>query len=243
MLIISLTQDDKEKEVTIPTDWEDMTVEYYCGIYKIIDNHRKKAELRDKARGEKNEKNKENQENFFDITKDLELKHLKRSDVLRMNKELFQYLTKVSDEEMEYIDLEQAYNVLGAVDVLREEYKPKGTDSFIFEEEEYFFPSEYLKRNTFGDYIESTQLDMYIDSMTHGRLDALPEQMAILCRRIDEEYDDDKIEEKAEKFKKLTMDVIWEFSFFLTARCRKLTNLLQTYSEEREAVEALYEEK
>jgi hypothetical protein len=88
-----------------------------------------------------------------------------------------------------------------------------------------------LQKNTYGDFIESTQLEMYIENMKNGRFDILPEQMAILCRKIDEEYDDDVIPKKAEKFKKLTMDIIWEFSFFLTMQNNILLKLSQSYSQ------------
>ena len=65
--------------------------------------------------------------------------------------------------------------------------------------------------------------------MKHGRFDVLPEQMAILCRRPDEEYDDDVIPSKTEKFKELTMDIVWEFSFFLTMQSVKLTRTFQMF--------------
>ena len=76
------------------------------------------------------------------------------------------------------------------------------------------FPKEFLRRNTFGDYIESTHLESTIEIMKHGRFDVLPEQMAILCRRADEEYDDDAIPAKTEKFKELTMDSCGSSVFF-----------------------------
>ena len=65
--------------------------------------------------------------------------------------------------------------------------------------------------------------------MKHGRFDVLPEQMAILCRRVDEEYDDDVIASKTEKFKQLKMDIVWEFSFFLTMQSVKLTRTFQMF--------------
>ena len=65
--------------------------------------------------------------------------------------------------------------------------------------------------------------------MKHGKFDVLPEQMAILCRKASEEYDDDAIPAKADKFKKLSMDIVWEFSFFLTMQSVKLTRTFQTY--------------
>ena len=112
---------------------------------------------------------------------------------------------------------------------LLQEYKPQGIDRFEFEGETYFFPKEFLKRNTFGDYIESTHLESTIQIMKHGRFDVLPEQMAILCRKTGEEYDDDKIPQKSDKFKELTMDIVWEFSFFLTMQSVKLTRTFQTF--------------
>ena len=90
-----------------------------------------------------------------------------------------------------------------------------------------------LKKNTYGDFIESTQLDMTIDSMKNGRYDILPEQMAILCRRIGEEYDEDLIAEKAEKFKNLKMDSVMEFAFFLTNQSIKLQRAFNTSLEKK----------
>ena len=128
--------------------------------------------------------------------------------------------------------------VLIAMDIITEEYEPKGIDWFDFEEERYFFPKEYMKKNTFGDYIESTQLDMYIESMKHGRFDVLPEQMAILCRRYDEEYDEDKIEAKAEAIQEIKNGYRLGVRFFFEQRTiGGWLNILQMYSEERKQVE------
>ena len=91
-----------------------------------------------------------------------------------------------------------------------------------------------MKNNTFGDYIESTQLDMTIESMKNGRYDVLPEQMAILCRREGESYDEDLIPEKTERFKKLKMDTIYEFAFFLTNQSLILNRNLSMYSGKKE---------
>mgnify|MGYP003648192011 CR=1 FL=1 len=141
------------------------------------------------------------------------------------------YMTGLDKEDMNNVSLDSVTEVISVLDVLMEDYKPKGLTSFDYDNQTYYFPSEFLKQNTYGDYIESTQLDMYIDSMKHGRFDVLPEQMAILCRRLDEKYDDDIIPEKTENFKNLKMDIVWEFSFFLTQQNTKLAKLLSMYSE------------
>ena len=67
--------------------------------------------------------------------------------------------------------------------------------------------------------------------------------MAILCRKIDEEYDDDIISSKSDKFKQLTMDIVWEFSFFLTMQSVKLTRTFQMFlGKEGEELEQAKEE-
>jgi uncharacterized protein YozE (UPF0346 family) len=130
---------------------------------------------------------------------------------------------------MNRLDVDSVNDAVGTFSSLLEEYKPKGIEKFELDGEEYLFPKEFLRRNTFGDYIESTHLDSTIEIMKHGRFDVLPEQMAILCRRADEEYDDDAIPAKTEKFKELSMDFVWEFSFFLTMQSVKLTRTFQMF--------------
>ena len=146
-----------------------------------------------------------------------------------MNRDIFKYLTDVNDAILNKLDLESVNQAVTTVSELLQEYKPTGIESFEFEGETYFFPKEFLKRNTFGDYIESTQLDATIEMMKHGKFDVLPEQMAILCRTATEEYDDDAIPAKSDRFKKLSMDIVWEFSFFLTMQSVRLTRTFQTY--------------
>ena len=36
MLFVDVIDGDKTKTINIPTDWEDMTLDYWCGIYKIF---------------------------------------------------------------------------------------------------------------------------------------------------------------------------------------------------------------
>lgn len=231
MLIIDVIDGNKTKQVDIPTDWEDITLGYWCGMYTIIKKHSDRAALR------KGEAEEQPEKDESDILKEVTLEYLNDTETVNMNKELFQYVAGISDEDIKYVDMDEATKALIAMDIITKEYEPKGIDWFDFEEDRYFFPKDYMKKNTFGDYIESAQLDMYADAMKHGRFDVLPEQMAILCRRYDEEYDEDKIEAKAERFKKLKMDIVWEFAFFLSRHNRRLLNVLEMYSEEKKLVE------
>jgi len=199
----------KEEKYKIPTQWKDITLEYWCGLYNIIKNYTETAEESE--------------------TEEIVEPKLDEVKVLRMNKEIFKYVTGINDAMLNKLDLESVNSAVSSIGQMMEEYKPKGIDRFEFDGEVYFFPKEFLKQNTFGDYIESTQLDATIQMMKHGKFDVLPEQMAILCRKAGEEYDDDIIPSKSDNFKKLTMDIVWEFSFFLTMQSVKLTRTFQMF--------------
>ena len=196
----------QEKSYQIPTQWEDITLRYWCGLYSIINQYTKRDDKGEVIEAEHSE-----------------------VELLKMNRDIFIYLTGVTHNEMNRLDVDSVNNAVATFSALLEEYKPKGIEKFVLDGEEYLFPKEFLKRNTFGDYIESTHLESTIEIMKHGRFDVLPEQMAILCNRADEEYDDDAIPAKTEKFKELTRDFVWEFSFFLTMQSVKLTRTFQMF--------------
>jgi len=205
----------EEKKYEIPTDWNEITLKWWCGLYNIIKKHTKKEEKEEVPTEEAKEESIEEKQ--------------KEMEILKMNKEIFMYLTDVNINTLNKLDLESVNNAVSTVSELLQTYEPKGIDRFEFEGETYLFPKEFLRRNTFGDYIEATQLDATIEMMKHDKFDVLPEQMAILCRRVDEEYDDDAIIDKTEKFKGLTMDIVWEFGFFLTMQSVKLTRTFQMF--------------
>lgn len=227
-ITISLKSQNVERDVVIPVEWKDITVKYWGELSTIIKTHYEKAS--NLSEQEKNH------ERNIDITENVKLNH---AQILKMNADIFSYITGLTKEEVGLIDVSKVSEVIGCINTLTEEYKPQGINSFDLDGETYYFPSEFFKKETYGDYIESTQLEMYISDMKNGRYDILPEQMAILCRRIDEEYDDDVIAEKADKFRGLTMDVIWEFSFFLIQQSVKLMKLSPTFSEKKQQVQEL----
>ena len=199
----------KEEKYEIPTEWKDISLEYWCGLYGIIKKYTITEEDSEKE-------------------KIIEPK-VDEMNILKMNREVFKYVTGINDNLFNKLDVESVNAAVLTISEMMEEYKPQGIDRFDFEDETYFFPKEFLKQNTFGDYIESTQLDATIEMMKNGKFDVLPEQMAILCRKSGEEFDDDIIPSKSDNFKKLTMDIVWEFSFFLTMQSVKLTRTFQMF--------------
>jgi hypothetical protein len=208
MLILEIN--GKEKE--IPCQWEEMTIDYYCGIYQIINKYKKTEE-------QKEEEKEKNLEKFYFVQE------------TKMYKELFSYMTEIPMEMVDQANMSDVEKVINSLDNIMKKYEPKGIDSFTYDNEIYYFPFEFMKTGTFGDYIEANQLELSTKYLKNGRFDILPEQMAILCKKVDEEVDLDNIDEKAKKFKNLTMDIVWEFSFFLSKRTIKSLSVIQTFSE------------
>ena len=202
-----------KKEYNIPNKWSEMTLEYYCGLYEII----KKYQITE---------DQENSEN--DLTKFF------ISQENKMYEELFVYMTGISKSVMKKVPIDDVMAIIKCLDEIMEEYKPKGIDFFEFDNDIYYFPVDFIKKATFGEYIESQQLEMNTSYLKHGRFDILPEQMAILCKKVDEEIDFENLDEKTEKFKKLTMDIVWEFSFFLNKRTVASLALIKSFSEMEE---------
>lgn len=212
-----LTIKIEDKNYDIPTEWKDMKLNYWCGIYNIINKHIKKDE----------------------DGKQIEESQQTAVDNLRLNRDLFMYLTGISKKKMENLDLDSVTAAISAFYQTLKQYEPKGIDKFELDGVTYNFPSEFLKRNTFGDYIEATHLESTIKMMKNGRYDVLPEQMAILCREDGEKYEEDVIPDKTEKFKNLTMDIVWEFTFFLTLRSVNLAKIFRTFlGKDKKGVEA-----
>ena len=234
-ITINMKSNNIDRDVVIPIEWEDISVKYWGELSTIIKKHYKDAADSGKIEKEKSHELIKAQY-VSDLTDKVELNN---SQTLSMNKDIFSYVTGLTRDEVNLIDINKITQVIECINKLTKEYKPKGLKSFDFNGETYYFPSEFLRKETYGDFIESTQLEMYISDMENGRYDVLPEQMAILCRRIDEEYDEDAIPEKAEKFRELTMDIIWEFSFFLTHQSKKLTKLSLMYLEKQQQVQEL----
>ena len=234
-ITINMKSNNIDRDVVIPIEWEDISVKYWGELSTIIKKHYKDAADSGKIEKEKSHELIKAQY-VSDLTDKVELNN---SQTLSMNKDIFSYVTGLTRDEVNLIDVNKITQVIECINKLTKEYEPKGLKSFDFNGETYYFPSEFLRKETYGDFIESTQLEMYISDMENGRYDVLPEQMAILCRRIDEEYDEDAIPEKAEKFRELTMDIIWEFSFFLTHQSKKLTKLSLMYLEKQQQVQEL----
>jgi len=214
-------------DVEIPTEWKDMTLEWYVDLLQIIKKHTKAAETKEKYLEEAYI----DSEFYEKIIEDTEF-----FNETLLNQDIFSFITGMKKENVKKTKIEEVNKVLEVLNYLTKDYEPKGIDRFELDGDTYYFPQEYLKNNTFGDFIETSQLDKSIEQFKNGRFDVLPQQMAILCRKAGEQYDEDAVDEKTEKFKKLTMDKVFEFAFFLTNQNPKYLTLLNMYLGKKEIV-------
>tara|TARA_R110002012_G_scaffold77863_2_gene198545 strand:- start:713 stop:1330 length:618 start_codon:yes stop_codon:yes gene_type:complete len=146
---------------------------------------------------------------------------------LQMYADLFKLFTGVDDKTLAAIPFDDVTATINSLQGIMKEHEPEGISSFLCEGERYHFPQMRLKGETFGAYIEATQLDLQVNLLKHGKLDVIPEQMAILCRRTGEAFDDEYVQERTEKFKHLTMDILWEYAFFLSRQTANLERATQ----------------
>ena len=162
-ITINIKDKGKDREVVIPVEWKDITVKYWGELASIIKKHYDAA-----SKTQKEDKNKTHEllkeEGLEGVEDLLSNKELNISQTIKMNSDVFAYMTGLSKEDMKLVDIEQVEKVLSAINTLTEEYKPVGKRSFDFEGETYYFPSEFLRKETYGDFIESTQLDMSFGS-------------------------------------------------------------------------------
>jgi hypothetical protein len=201
------------KEKSIPCQWEEMTIDYYCGIYQIIKKYQRTEEQKKEDEGKDLSK-------FFFVQQ------------TKMYKELFCYMTGVSEKDVNKYPVDDVDAVISSLDNIMKDYEPKGIDSFDVDGVKHYFPMNFFSEGTFGEYIEANQLEMGVEYLKNGRFDILPEQMAIMCKAVDEEVDLDNIDDKVAKFRKLTMDIVWEFSFFLNKRTTMCLNAIRMFSEQ-----------
>jgi hypothetical protein len=124
-----VTLDIDGKKYEVPTEWKDITLEYWCGWYDIIKSHEQKHKAKLKE-GEFDEEN--------------PFSKISMVQMLKMNTEIFQYITKIDDNTLQRCDVDSISRAMEFIGKVTEEYKPKAIDGFMFEEEKYFFPKEAM---------------------------------------------------------------------------------------------------
>lgn len=101
----------------------------------------------------------------------------------------------------------------------------------------------FFKDSTFIEGIEFLQLSMLGHKVGSGEFHNIAKQIAIMYRPEGEEYDETKAGERAELFKDLTMDTVWQVAFFFASlknsyMRRTLSSLTQKVKEARQTLKS-----
>lgn len=188
------------KEYEIPHKWEEVKFSKFLDFYNLTKSFKTEEELEAEFEDK-------------DDTKDL----YKSLEVLKSNTKMVSFWTGISDEEVAMCDLDEIAVVLEDLKFLNKNYSPINITKFNFKGEDYFLPSINMKKSTFGEYINAEQLELNNKKLESGRLEVMPEQIAILCKKNGEDFvTDENIEKRAELFRELDMATIWDVAFFLT---------------------------
>lgn len=128
-------------------------------------------------------------------------------------------------------------------------YDPPYKKSFKLNGKEYFLP-ENLK--VYGEEIpmgkekaitfaEASDIEVALRDMAEGAANRLPMFVAIYCREKGEEYDEDKVIQRADDFMDLPMEEVWRVFFCMFKQLGRFQTYTQKYSKglEKELVEKL----
>lgn len=191
-----------ENKVTLPDSWYEVNFKKFKGFSDLVKGFIPRAE-----------ENANKAEELDNALMDLE-----------DNTKILCYWTGLSEENISMIDLDTANELMTHLGFLNETYEPTHIESFELEGEKYYLPKEFMKKSSFGRYIEAEQLDIQSSMLKEGNLGILPRQIAILCKKEGEEekIDDNIIDKRARMFEDLDMATIWDVAFFLTKLEQKL---------------------
>ena len=211
-----------EHEFTVPEEWSEITLEKYAVFIDAVN------ELQKKLKEDDNE-----DIGFYQIV--LEYRE-------HFNK-LFQTFTGIEPSIIDRIKADNIYTTYMYIMNFLKEPEYNKIDSFTFKRKKYYLPKskvDYfgneieMAEASFGEVVEAMQIQEMDKSFQENNFKVLPYQIAMLCRRKGEDYNDQIVKERAEVFKELTMDVVWQVAFFLIKQKQKsLKRLLQSLEEAR----------
>ena len=88
----------QDKNYEVPTDWKEITLRWWCGLYSIISKYDKRDDEGNVIEAE-----------HSDV------------EILRMNRDIFIYLTGVSDREMSQLEVDSVNSAVETVSELFQE--------------------------------------------------------------------------------------------------------------------------
>ena len=193
-----------ENKCSIPNEWNEIDLNTYKDLVRIIYENDFK---------EPNDELREQDKEVVDVERQM--------SNIKLNRKILSYLTKIDESVINKCNILEMNNALKLMTEFlntqaETKYNNKVKFKFDFKGKTYYFPEMKMHGSTFGDYIESAQLEVLAKKSEGGRMSVVAEQMAVLCREENEKYNEEKVLKKTKIFGKLKMDIVWDFLFFLT---------------------------
>lgn len=210
-----------DTKCNIPCEWNEINLKDYSKIYSIIRANPFIEPDESKTLNEAENKS-------------LDLERALHN--MKTNRKVFSCLTNINESIIDNVDAKEMNDTLLLMtnflnsNVEKMVLEDGAKQSFEYKKVKYFYPVAEMKKSTFGDYIEAAQLDMLSEKNEAGRFGVIAEQMAILCRELNEVYDEEKVQKKTKMFENLTMDIVWGFVFFLNRQTNTYKKHIQTSS-------------
>ncbi len=204
-----------EKDIEIPENWAEVPFSKFLEFSNLSRTFKTKEEM-----------DKEYEDD--DETKEYKI----TLDNLRANTKVASFWTGLTEDEISMCDIDSINDLMEDLNFMTQSYTPINITSFKFKGEEYFVPEIGMKKNTFGDYIEAEQVEINNKELEDGKLESLPMQTAILCKKKDEvgkNLSDEVVLERAKLFRLLDMATIWDVGFFLTKHEQRLLSSTLMY--------------
>jgi len=190
------------KNYTLPSGYRDITLGDYIKLHNVIEAH---PELPSKV-------NSSNEHKFLALYKDV-----------------FLHFIPLSEDVFNKIPKDDVANVCNMLNAVLIPPKQEGIQQFEFEGETYYFPKPVYEEETFGAYIESSHLLSVSKELEGKEFAVIAEHMAIMCRKKNEEYSDKLVKKRKEVFKRLPMNIVWQYSFFLSRQKQTYESNMKHY--------------
>lgn len=207
-----------DQEYGCPNSWEDITMQKYLDYLKVT----APTKLRDLVSGE-------------GVT-------LTKKDLY----ECYQYMAKVVEifcgvpyeigiKQLQVTELQKLWVYIEKALQTDYQYQYKTAESgdkpsFRFKGDTYYLPTKLLAEETAGELIMAQLLQDGCKQLEQGNYIALAKVTAVLCRKKGEWYEDYDIEQRAQTFLELPMDILLHVGFFLQKLLRLYTNDLAIYT-------------
>ena len=200
-----------EKTINFPSKWEDIDWKKFLAFSKLVDQYAKTQD----------DKKVKEEDQWKEAIKALDI-----------NTKILSFWSGLSEEEIGHWDMKEAEGIMNCLSFVNEKYNPIEISSFKINDEEFFLPREdMMAKSSFSRYIEAEQLEIHSKLIEKGRIDIMPRQVAILCKKEgeSEKLDDNEIDRRAKLFEGLDMATIWDVAFFLNKLERGLMTSFLTY--------------